>query len=41
VMSKYYLPFCKTSYPNEKVNRTDPSLSVSVPCFTTRLRMRR
>jgi hypothetical protein len=28
---KYYLPFYKTSYLNEEVNRTEPSGSVSVP----------
>jgi hypothetical protein len=25
-------PFYKTSYPNEEVNRTEPSPSVSFPC---------
>ncbi len=27
--------FNKTSYPNEEVNRTEPSPSVRVPCFFT------
>ncbi len=30
---KYYLPFYKTSYPNEEVNRTESSPSVRVPCL--------
>jgi len=28
-----HLLFCKSSYPNEEVNRTEPSLYVSLPCL--------
>ncbi len=32
MIKKYVLLFYETSYLNEEVNRTEPSLSVSIPC---------